>query len=111
MLLNAKGIIALNCLSKSTKLAKSIAKFKDLINNLTNLDLPSSRPITHNRTQLLAIIKLIPGNVKEVKATKTKVNTILKNLSLLIQDIIKVSQKLKKITKGTKKAVARVTTL
>ena len=53
----------------------------------------------------------MPGNVKEVKAAKTKVDAILKKLSLSIQDAIKVGQKLKKIIKGTKKAIARVTTL
>ena len=84
MLLNAKGVIALNCPSKSTKLAKSVTKFKDLINNLANFDLPLSRPTTSDRTQLLATMKLTPGNVKEVKAIKTKVNTILKKLSLSI---------------------------
>jgi len=111
LLLNVKGVITLNCLLKSTKLAKSVTKFEDFINNLANFDLPSSWPITSDKTQLLAIIKLTPGNVKEVKAAKTKVNTIFKNLSLSIQDTIKVGQKLKKITKGTKKAIARVITL
>jgi hypothetical protein len=49
LLLNVKGIIALNCLLKSTKLAKSIAEFEDLINNFANLDLPLSRLITCDR--------------------------------------------------------------
>jgi hypothetical protein len=42
VLLNVKGIIASNCLLKSTKLAKGIIEFEDLINNLINLDLPLS---------------------------------------------------------------------
>jgi len=82
--LNAEGVIALNCPSKSTKLAKSVTKFEDLINNPANFDLPLSRPTTSDRTQLLATMKLTPGNVKEVEAAKTKVNAILKKLSLSI---------------------------
>ena len=49
LLLNAKGVIALNCLLKSTKLAKSVTKFEDFINNLANFDLPSSRLTTSDK--------------------------------------------------------------
>jgi hypothetical protein len=67
-------------------------EFEDPNNNPNNLDLLLSRLITCEGIAIISNIRLTLTNVKELEVIKNKVDSIIKKLKLLTQDIIEVRQ-------------------